>query len=718
VRAVEQVRSDTPREPAFVDVPFDHWAHDYIQAIYRERYVAGCNLTPLKYCPDVPITRAEVAVVMVRAVHGPDFDPPPASGTIFEDVPAGHWAAKWIEQLWNDGYIAGCSETPRLYCPENPITRAETAVLMVRIVHGPSFDPPAETGTVFDDVLPGAWWSKWIEQLAADGNTQGCSANRRQYCPARPLTRAEMAVFLVRARDISLTPVPSGPYRVYLPLVARNYAGPAPQPLITTVITYTYDPLYRLTGADYSDGKFFHYTYDPVGNRLIQQTLGVTNVYTYDAANRLTSVDGLAYTWDANGNLKGDGAGMYEYDHANRLASVADELHAYTFAYNGLGDRLRQAVNGAPVSYTLDLNAGLTQVLADGTNAYLYGIGRIGEMQPSGGAYHHGDALASVRQLTDGSGAVTLVRSYQPFGSMLSSAGMVSTAYGFTNEWKDATRLVYLRARYYAPLTGLLITRDVWASDTDHPMSYNDWLYVLANPVNYTDPTGLYACQFASHLDEDNYERMGWNYCKELPDAVIALLHEPRNLLSYALYRAIQRFDPVLRVEYYSGGNPHGYRGIDWPWTAGGGNPFVQIPSAGVPGAAHFRNRTLDPNELVYVATVAHEFWHATMQFPGTQDTPLGEADAWAAESIILEELGGLPLHVELTRNQVLAMLHNTSLWEQLRGWIRWCVYPSVSLTLLDKYHGLRILLERSALVEVSWQTLLRSLKSASAVSM
>jgi len=54
--------------------------------------------------------------------------------------------------------------------------------------------------------------------------------------------------------------------------------------------------------ATYSTGESYHYTYDPVGNRLSLTThAGVVN-YQYDAANRLTSVNGQAYTWDDNGN--------------------------------------------------------------------------------------------------------------------------------------------------------------------------------------------------------------------------------------------------------------------------------------------------------------------------------------------------------------------------------------------------------------------------------
>lgn len=258
----------------------------------------------------------------------------------------------------------------------------------------------------------------------------------------------------------------------------------------TTTIDYAYDPLYRLTAADYSYGAFFHYTYDEVGNRLTQQTLAGTNSYTYDAADRLIQVDGVAFTWDARGNLLSDGVRSYSYDHADRLTQVVQGLDSYSFSYNGLGDRTGQTVNGVGTGYVLDLNAGLAQVLGDGTSWFLYGLGRIGEDLAGVWQYHLGDALASVRQVTGPAGLVLRTRSYAPFGSVLSTSGLAETSYGFTGEWTDATELVHLRARYYDPGVGRFLTRDPFPGLPTHPASRHPYTYVLNNPPRYVDPSG------------------------------------------------------------------------------------------------------------------------------------------------------------------------------------------------------------------------------------
>ncbi|MBI5649759.1 MAG: hypothetical protein HZC40_04815 [Chloroflexi bacterium] len=105
---------------------------------------------------------------------------------------------------------------------------------------------------------------------------------------------------------------------------------------------------------------------------MTQTANGALTNYAYDNANRLTNVNGQQYTWDANGNLLNDGTRTFTYDQANRLTVVSQQSSVNSFAYNGVGDRVLQTVNGATTRYALDLNAGLTQVLADGSNTYRF----------------------------------------------------------------------------------------------------------------------------------------------------------------------------------------------------------------------------------------------------------------------------------------------------------------------------------------------------------
>lgn len=174
----------------------------------------------------------------------------------------------------------------------------------------------------------------------------------------------------------------------------------------------------------------------------------------------------------------------YDYDSANRLISISGGQSA-TYAYNGLGDRLSQ--NG--VNYTLDLNAGLTQVLSDGTNTYLYGVDRIAQVNTTT-EYFLGDALGSVRQLTDAQGEITLANAYEPYGSLAQTVGNTQTSYGFTGEFTDSSGMVYLRARYYIPNNGRFLTKDTFGGVLEIPASLNRFNYVHGNPVMYTDPSG------------------------------------------------------------------------------------------------------------------------------------------------------------------------------------------------------------------------------------
>ena len=114
----------------------------------------------------------------------------------------------------------------------------------------------------------------------------------------------------------------------------------------------------------------------------------------------------------------------------------------------------------------------------------------------------HQDDGATVRALlADGLGSVRLemmgdaidsAATYEPCGRLLARSGPSGTVCGFTGEQHDAaTGLVYLRARYYNPALRVFLSVDPWTGSPRRPMSYNKYLYVYANPINLTDPTGL-----------------------------------------------------------------------------------------------------------------------------------------------------------------------------------------------------------------------------------
>ena len=73
------------------------------------------------------------------------------------------------------------------------------SLFLLRGKYGASYSPPPAAG-IFNDVDLGHWAVHWIEQLAAEGITGGCGNNN--YCPDAPVTRAQMAVFLVRTFDL------------------------------------------------------------------------------------------------------------------------------------------------------------------------------------------------------------------------------------------------------------------------------------------------------------------------------------------------------------------------------------------------------------------------------------------------------------------------------------------------------------------------------------
>ncbi|MEP6993417.1 MAG: DUF1800 family protein [Acidobacteriota bacterium] len=184
----------------FNDVSQSSPFHGPVEQMVRDQITSGC--TGGNYCPDSPITRAQMAVFLLRAKHGGAYVPPPPSGTVFYDVHTGDFAADWIEQLYAEGVTGGCApaspETGNLplYCPNASVTRGQMAVFLLKIYHGVGYVPPPATG-VFGDVDPGSnVFAAWIEELARLQVTVGCGNSN--YCPEASVTRGQMAVFMTK----------------------------------------------------------------------------------------------------------------------------------------------------------------------------------------------------------------------------------------------------------------------------------------------------------------------------------------------------------------------------------------------------------------------------------------------------------------------------------------------------------------------------------------
>jgi len=177
---------------SFSDVPPTNPFYAYIENLFHSGATGGCGTGV--YCPSGTVTRAQMAVFLLKGKFGSNHVPPPATGTVFLDVHIGDFAADWIEELAGLGITGGCGGGN--YCPTQPVTRAQMAVFLLKAEHGSAYVPPLCMGIFADVPCPGSTFAPWVEQLANEGITAGCGGGN--YCPNNPNIRGQMAVFLVK----------------------------------------------------------------------------------------------------------------------------------------------------------------------------------------------------------------------------------------------------------------------------------------------------------------------------------------------------------------------------------------------------------------------------------------------------------------------------------------------------------------------------------------
>jgi RHS repeat-associated protein len=275
--------------------------------------------------------------------------------------------------------------------------------------------------------------------------------------------------------------------------------------------TYSYDPLYRLTGATDAGTALESYTYNPTGDRLSKTASGLaTGAYLYTTGtHQLAKIGTATVTNDANGNTTADMIGGnsygFSYNARNRLAAV--QLNGPTvanYSYNALGERIGkvatypQAVNEL---YTYDEAGHLIGEYGTTNRDYVW-LGDLpvavvdnvisGSVTTSTVNYVTADQLGTPRAMSNAAGTVIWQWAYQgnPFGEQqpTSSTGYVLNL-RYPGQYFDAeSGTNYNLLRNYEPA----IARYQQSDPLGLAGGIGSYAYVGGNPFSLTDPYGLF----------------------------------------------------------------------------------------------------------------------------------------------------------------------------------------------------------------------------------
>ncbi|MGC1343052.1 MAG: RHS repeat-associated core domain-containing protein [Candidatus Binataceae bacterium] len=241
------------------------------------------------------------------------------------------------------------------------------------------------------------------------------------------------------------------------------------------------------------------YGYDADGRVTSKNgTLAAINLPTaasgnsFNADNGMTAFNGTTLSYDANGNLTGDGTNTYTWDARNHLTAISGPVDA-SFTYDAFGRRASKTIAGTGTQFLYDILNPVQELQAGTPSGNLLDGLNIDEYFARTDSNNNlstllEDALGSTIGLVGAGQSIATSYIYQPFGATTTTGAANGNSYQFTGRENDGTGLYFYRARYYNPMYQRFIAQDPLGFAGGDLDLYG---YVHQDPVNHTDPSGL-----------------------------------------------------------------------------------------------------------------------------------------------------------------------------------------------------------------------------------
>jgi RHS repeat-associated protein len=209
------------------------------------------------------------------------------------------------------------------------------------------------------------------------------------------------------------------------------------------------------------------------------------------SVNTNNQITNSGFSYDAAGDLTGDGVYTYSWNAERRLTSAAN----VTYTYDGILRRVEKS-SGTLYWYS-PAGAPLAETDSSGNtlNEYVFfGGARVARRDSSGNVYYYfQDYLGTTETLSNSSGALCYDADFLPFGYEKPYVASCGQNYKFTGLERDGeTGLDHTLNRKYDSSLGRWLTPDRKGGNALNPQSLNRYAYVMNNPTNFTDPLGLF----------------------------------------------------------------------------------------------------------------------------------------------------------------------------------------------------------------------------------